>query len=120
MSKKKCATWCGGGCTEEGYTEAMDYADWLVQRLGENWHPVVTENMGWYSKAISNNGTITVYGNKYGREYTAYLNEPGHIGGRWVKSGATPKAAVRAVLKMAMQERDTINSIIEASKEAIR
>jgi hypothetical protein len=104
----KCAKWCGRGCTEEEYNEAVTAADTLVEHLGKGWQPRVHENMGWFFSAVSLSGTVKVHVNPAG--YTAYLGEAGSPGGSFTARGDTPRGAVVAVVRKAKAYVDKVSS----------
>jgi len=61
--EKKCAVWCGAGCTQEAYDravrEAADLAEIMNEGLDDSaWCPNVWENMGWYYSV--NNGDYSI------------------------------------------------------------
>lgn len=109
---RKCADWCGGGCTQEEYDRAVLLADKLVEHLGEGWVPQITENLGWHARAVSASGTVKVCA-RGDRGYVAYLGDANFPGGRWVEYGDTPKGAVSAVMAQAKAEIDKLTGWLE-------
>jgi hypothetical protein len=109
---KKCADWCGGGCTQEQYAQAVQAADKLVQQLGEGWRPEVYENLGWHFGAASPCDRVRVSVRK-GDNYLALIGEAGSHAGQWAGVGDTAKAAVGAVLARTKAERDKLTAWLE-------
>jgi len=109
---KRCAKWCGRGCTEAEYQRAVRAGAALAARLGKGWKPVVWENLGWHHQAVSPCGRLKVHPN-HGKGFTAFLGEADFPGGTWAESGATPKAAVRAVVCDARRDVASITSLVE-------
>lgn len=104
--KIKCADWCGYGCTQEGYDQALRLAKGVAKKLGKGWNPRVNENLGWHPSVISACERVKVHfdvRNISGRgfKYTAFLGVPGQGGGIWVESDGTPEGAVEAVIRSA-------------------
>lgn len=109
--RKKCARWCGRGCTQAEYETAKKAGAALAARLGATWKARVWENLGWHFSAVSLCGRLKVYDN--GRRYfTACLGEKEFPGGRWAEDGSTPAKAVEAVLAVARKERDWIDECL--------
>ncbi len=108
---RRCATWCGRGCTEEEYQQAIRSSHALAKRMGKGWKPNVWENLGWHYAVVSPCRRLKVH--PCGRSFTAYLGEPDCPGGRWAEHGSTPKAAVRNVLRVARREADVIAALVE-------
>lgn len=98
-TRRRCAKWCGRGCTEGEYRAAQLAGRRLAERLGPGWTYEVHENLGWHYRAISPCGRIKVIGG--GRHYTAFLGAAGEPGGTWAESGSTPRLAVIAVVHVA-------------------
>lgn len=55
-----CSPACGRGCTHAEYLRAKQKADTLAEQLGVNYTSEVFENLGWWSRAVSKCGRITV------------------------------------------------------------
>ena len=108
--EKKCAEWCGSGCTQKMYDEALWTAENLVKRLGDGWKTRVWENSGWHSEALSANGMVTVHPpTKTGRDtFSASFDR-----GRYWEYAATPKAAVAAVLAKVRAVADSLTKALE-------
>lgn len=107
---KKCADWCGRGCTKEEYDQAVVDADNLVALLGNTdaWEPRVWENMGWHYSAEAVSGDhASVSSHGFDPGYFAIVE-------RWSADGATPKAALNAVLRIVRAERDKLTAYLEA------
>lgn len=109
---RKCADWCGRGCTEEEYDQAVRAADRLVAQLGEGWKADVWENLGWHARAVSASGTVRVHISR-GGGYYAFFGEVKVPGGRWWADGDTPKAAVSAVVAKVEAERDKLTAWLD-------
>ncbi len=113
---KRCAKWCGSGCTEEAYQKATRDAEVLAKQLGDGWKPRVWENMGWHFEAVSSCGRLEVHGpdtRNGGRFYTAYLGEADEPGGRWAEHGKTAKAAVKATVREGKRELAEVTALLE-------
>lgn len=106
-----CSPACGGRCTKAAHDLAMKNAIELAARLGAQWKPVVSENLGWHYKVISPCGRIKVHPGTDG--YTAFLSEPGCVGGRWAECGRTPAAAIMRTVEKARAEVAALQAIIE-------
>jgi hypothetical protein len=98
---RRCARWCGRGCTQAEYEKAKKLSNEITAKLGAKWRPHTWENLGWHSGSVSVCGRLNVYPS-YGA-FSAFLGEPGK-GGRWVGRGRTPRSAVRNVVAMAVLE----------------
>ncbi len=114
----KCAKWCGRGCTEEEYNDAVRRADQLVEHLGGmggRWVPRVMENMGWHSSVVSASGTVKVNVHTYNGKssYTAFVGSADTPGGQWAEHGDTPKGAVAAVIAKAKVNVKMVTSWLE-------
>ena len=112
--RKKCAKWCGSGCTQAQYDAALANAKALAARLGKGWKPRVWEDMGWHYSAVSRKGFIKVHPHTDWRSkrITSYAAFIGDIsgGGRYVADGRTPEKAIAAVLAEAKKDHDIIGS----------
>ncbi len=102
----RCDTrYCGRGCTEAEYQEAVHKCDRLVKHLGvDSFHAEVWENLGWHYSAVSNCERLKVYSNGE-HSYTAYI-------GRWAEHGSTPKKAIEATFRVAEFERAAIVDLL--------
>ena len=109
---KRCAKWCGSGCTEEAYQKARRGGAALAKQLGKGWKPRVWENMGWHFAAVSSCGRLEVHSHG-GRSFTAYLGEADQPGGRWAEHGKTPKAAVKATVREGKRELAEVAALVE-------
>lgn len=109
---KKCAAWCGRGCTKEEYDQAVHTAKKIVEHLGTGWEPHVSENLGWHARAVSSSGVVKVHTSSGGR-YLAFFGEPRFPGGDWSAHGDTPKGAVSAVVTKAVARRDELTEWLE-------
>ena len=107
-----CSPACGRGCTERAYTTAVAKADLLAETLGSGWVPKVWENLGWHYAARSPCDRLSVH-SSYGAGFSAYLNEPGSVGGRWAEHGDTPQEAIDATVAAAVADYKRIGAIIE-------
>lgn len=117
-----CAPFCGRGCTHKQYLAAKGGAEKLVAQLGKGWKPRVWENMGWHYSAVSKDGRIKVHTHKYKgspRDYTAFLGSADSPGGRWAEHGKTPKAALQAVLALALDEQQEVNALVASVKAVL-
>jgi len=116
-----CAQACGHGCTYTEYLRAHAGAADLVSTLGaaDGWKVRVWENMGWYYCVVDASGTLKVYPPLFGAKYSAFLGS-GDVGGRWSADGKTPALAVKRVLAIASDERDTIDAMLRAIPNARR
>ena len=57
-----CSPACAGRCTIEKFNSAVKMAEHLAERMGEDWTPVVWENLGWHSKITRPNCEIYIHG----------------------------------------------------------
>ena len=119
-SKVICAEWCGGGCTQNGYDQAMKLAKSVAQVLGPNWVPFINENLGWYPYAQTKCGRLrvaidkrTLSGGARGLYYTAYLGE-NPPGAHWVESASNPRQAVLMVIDQAKERLERIGAMLRA------
>lgn len=99
MSKKRCAKWCGRGCTEEEYQKAKRDAKELCKKLGPGWKPHIWENLGWHFHAVKGN----IHVMQLGDEYSTLMGEGGAgemfwSPKKWFKD---PKKAVKHQLYLA-------------------
>jgi len=108
---KRCAKWCGRGCTEQEYQQAVSGGTALARRLGKGWKSVVWENLGWHYQAVSPCRRLKVHPN--GTGYTAFLGEASSPGGTWAEHGRTPESAIRAVVRVAKREVVSIAELVE-------
>ncbi len=109
---RKCADWCGYGCTQKMYDEALWTAQHTAKRLGDGWKAEVFENMGWHSKVVSENGRVSVSppnARAQSKHYTAYFDKGQH----YSASGATPTAAVGAVLAQVRVDAEDMMQALE-------
>ena len=113
-AKKKCAKWCGGGCTQAQYDAAIVAAKVLSTSLGYGWKPRVWENLGWHYCAVSRNGFVKVHPFfdwrvKKVTSYTAFI---GDIvgGGRYTGDGDTPEKAIAAAELEARKDHTAIST----------
>ena len=95
---------------EQDKTTAL--AKLLAQTLGPGWTTRVWENLGWHYAVRSPCGRLSVHPS-FGIGFTAFLNEPGKIGGKWAEHGDTPLEAIDATIKEAKQEYDKIGAILK-------
>ena len=110
-----CAPLCGGGCTWAAFKLAEHAAAELAKKLGPGWSPRVWENLGWHCSVLDPTGALKVYVNHSGKgviTYSAHLG--GENGGRWVKSGRTPRTAIRAVAREAMGELHSFLGVLRS------
>jgi hypothetical protein len=114
---RRCADWCGRGCTEEEYQKAWKDAVALARDLTVDvtmvWNPRVWENLGWWYSAVSTCGRLEVIPSKTDKGCHAYLRPAGGGGGRWCRYGKTPEQAVKNVIAEARREIDHLQAIIE-------
>jgi len=109
-----CSPGCGRGCTWEEYQAALRGAEELAESLGNGWRPEVWENLGWFFKAESEDGTMSVHPPVHGgKSYTAFFERSKTPNiqmarGNWHADGPTPQAAINAVLVIARDEIATI------------
>lgn len=106
--KKKCARWCGRGCTQAEYDAAREAARALAARLGPGWKGNVWENLGWHYQAVSRKGFVKVNpvidGNQRKRPivaYTCFIGEKNFPGGRYAENGKTPEQAIKNAAALA-------------------
>ncbi len=104
--KKRCAKWCGRGCSKTEYDTAMRLAKRIARELGPDWKPVVAHNMGWYPRAASRCGRMNV--SPSGSNYVAFLQD-----GRWVEDGKTPTIAARKVIRTAKKYLATLTAMLK-------
>lgn len=109
---KRCAPWCGHGCTDEQYQKAVRQGDALAKQLGKGWKSRVWENMGWHFAAVSSCGRLEVHSHG-GHSFTAYLGEANEPGGRWAEHGHSAKAAVRATVREGKRELAEVAALVE-------
>ncbi len=109
--KKRCASWCGHGCTEQQYQTAVRHGAALAKQLGKKWKSRVWENMGWHFAAVSPCGRLEVHRDGE-RSFTAYLGED-LPGGRWAEGAMTAAAAVKAVVREAKLEQALVTALVE-------
>lgn len=95
-----CAPACGRGCTIQEHDAAQAKGDALAKCLGAGWTVRVHENLGWHVTVLSPSGRVKLIGDP--GHYTAFLGEPGQVGGRFAEQGATPEAAIGAVMRIAV------------------
>ncbi len=110
--KKRCASWCGHGCTEEQYQKAVRRGAALAKQLGKRWKPRVWENLGWHFSAVSPCGRLEVHRDGE-RSFTAYLGEPNSPGGRWAEGAGSAAAAVKAVVREGRRELAEVTALVE-------
>ena len=110
---KKCADWCGGGCTQEQYDEAVHKGNRMAQELGEGWTLDVWENRGWHYATVSPSQTIRVYPS--GLSYIAFINAFQQAGGqsKLVGHGDTPRQAVEDTVRLTRKEIGKLESWLE-------
>ena len=90
-----CSPACGAGCKWSEYQKAMQQAKALAKRLGSNWKPVVSENMGWFWHADC--GVCRVYPGGSGKDaprWVVFLN----TNPQFLANGDDPVKAVRAAV----------------------
>jgi hypothetical protein len=119
IDKKKCAKWCGAGCTVAQYEKARRLSVHAAVALGAGWRPRPFENMGWHGVAVSKCGRIKVHIHTAllgPPNYTAFFGEKGP-GGRWVASSKTPRAAVRKVIAQAKADLARIQAALTGLPE---
>ena len=68
--KKKCAKWCGRGCTEREWKEAVKAGRALAKACGPGWKARIHENLGWhysaqYGKGFMHDPGVLVYDGEY-------------------------------------------------------
>ena len=120
-STKRCAKWCGRGCTEAEYRKARASGDRLAARLGPAWRSRVWENLGWHFSAVSGCGRFKVHPSLKSGHFLAFLGRAGCSGGIWTAYGRTPRGAVVAVLKAAMRDlRPYKNVALPSMRGALR
>ncbi len=114
--KKKCARWCGRGCTQAEYDAAVENAKKLAERLGKGWKIRVHENLGWHWGVVSRAGFLKVtpvYDFVKGKRitgYIAWLGEKDFPGGRFTGDGRTPEKAIAAVRVHAEMEHRALTA----------
>ncbi len=102
-----CSPGCGYDCTKAEHDLAHLNARTLCRHMGAGWTPNVWENLGWHYSVISPCGRIKIHpseGKDPLGDACAYLNAPDSPGGRWVKHGTNPKAAVKNVIRVVKAE----------------
>lgn len=105
-----CAPACGRDCTIQEYNAAEAGGIALARQLGAGWTDDVWENLGWHYRAISPCGRLKVHG--HGDHYTAFLGEPGHLGGQFSGQGATPQKAIAETVEKAKVALDTLTRLV--------
>jgi hypothetical protein len=124
LGDRYCSPACGRGCTWAEYQAARKAAAALVRQLGRGWRAKVWENLGWHYSAESVDGSMTVssFGSK-GGPFSAFFERkvvPFNFSrGNWVAAGATPHAAVEAVIQIAEAEIATIQEALAAYRAAV-
>lgn len=115
MSTKRCADWCGRGCTEEEYQEAVNAGEIMAGQLGEGWGVKIWENMGWHHSAVSLSGTLQVRQMR-GDGYVAFIHGAGDIGGQpgLTGRGKTAREAVDATVALTRAEIAKLEGWLEA------
>ena len=53
-----CSPGCGRGCTHREYLTMKNQAVLMCKTLSDGWEPVITENLGWFARAVKGNTTI--------------------------------------------------------------
>ena len=112
---KKCAKWCGGGCTQEQFDVATSTAEMMAAELGKGWTIRVWENLGWYHSVMSPSRTIKVHGGPTRGGYTAFISPPGEVYGTspLVGHGDTPRQAVDDCVALTQAEIAKLESWLE-------
>lgn len=59
--ERYCSARCGGHCTREAHTRAVDDGKSLVKLLGKGWKSVVHENLGWHFYAVHSKTKATMH-----------------------------------------------------------
>lgn len=97
-SDRKCAKWCGRGCTVGMYLDAKEKGAALAKKLGKGWKPRIFENLGWHYEAVDKSGFWKVHATSPGcpadSQYIAYL------GGLFHGFGGTPKSAIENTIEV--------------------
>jgi len=110
-----CSPACGHQCTKSAFDKATHDAEALVKKLGLGWKPRVWENLGWHYCAITTCGRWKVHTAIRGGKiegYTAFLGEDS-LGGRWARSGSTPRKAIRSTRDAAKAEFEIIRILLD-------
>ncbi len=106
-----CSSGCGRGCTAAENLAATGGAKQLAAELGEGWTSNVWENLGWHFKAVSACGRICVH--RYSDERcTAFLGPAGSGAGVFTATASTPRAAVTAVCRKALDGIEEIQALL--------
>lgn len=121
--KTYCSPRCGMGCTWEAFQEAGRKAEALValcaaEGLGE-WRAEVWENLGWHYKVMDATGALKIHPRSGVEGYAAYAGAPGSAGGRWTGVGATPRAALAAIVERLQKEVDSVQATRRALEGAL-
>lgn len=117
MTKRKCAPWCGAGCTETEWQTATSRAETLAAYLGHGWKAEVWENLGWHWKVVHVSG-VEVYPHQHRGEVVSYwanLNTDKDImkGRQFHASAKTAHDAVRSVTAQVRAEMRRIEGVLE-------
>lgn len=116
MSARRCAKWCGRGCTQAEYEAARDAGRALAKSMGRGWRVRVWESLGWHYSVVSRSGMWKVHCNN-GNSFSAIFG-PGPYGGLFAENARTPRAAMRKVVRLAEQHIADALNMRDALKEA--
>lgn len=100
--------------------EAQKAGHLLAKEMGPGWKSEVWENLGWHYKVVL--GGLQVYPSILDGKvdgYTAFLNSPGEIGGKWAESAKTPEKAIAATFKKAEAMVTEYEHIILAARKLL-
>jgi hypothetical protein len=100
---KYCSTGCGLGCSYSDFAKAMRKAKSLCKRLGKDFKPMVSENLGWHWRVTKGNVTVVPFG----------LNEvyQAHYAHQFWVSASTPEGALTALLYEVKEEEKRMRKI---------
>lgn len=109
-----CAPACGSNCTFAAFSKATELASKLCAKLGPEWEPRITENMGWHYRAVALGGLVVV--NPCEDEYYAAYCSSGD--GVCMESGfisgyhGDPRKAVDELIEKITAQHDRLHSIL--------
>lgn len=104
---RKCARWCGRGCTWGEYRAALAKAQRMVKLLGGTrvWRARAHENLGWHSSAVSRDRRLYVT-ESHGHWY-CFVGDGKSLGaGIVVGNGRTPHGAVAHARRLALARQE--------------
>lgn len=69
-----CSSACGYQCKKAAHDEAVVNANLLAEQMGEQWQPVVWENMGWFYKVVDGCAEIHPPRSRFSTKYVCFIN----------------------------------------------